>query len=235
MGETVVEKKYRVAIIDTINQLQADVHLDLMEKKNRGATYDEWRDFGVELLDLYNYIKSLPNTIPVAILGFEGSGKTVGGSFLNPDETYWLNIDKKPLTFIGARQKYSREKKNYKIITGYKECKETIAAIHANSKDPLIIFMMGHIEDYKSKGTDRQRLKVLGKMATKYNIEGALSHTYYTHIDEDKKATDPERYKLRTLSMNDTARSPMGMFETEHIPNNLQLIVDAILKDYNGQ
>jgi hypothetical protein len=235
MAEVVVEKKYRVAIIDTINQLMNDLHIKLMEEKGRGATHDEWRDFGVDVLDLYNFIKSLPNTIPVGILGYEGSGKTVGGSFLNPDETYWLNIDKKPLTFIGGKQKYNRDKKNYKVITGYKECKETLTAIHANSKEPLIVFIMGHIEDYKAKGVDRQRLKVIGKMATKYNIEGALSHTYYTYVDEEKKHTDPARYQLRTVSVNDTARSPMGMWETEFIPNNLQLIVDAILKDYNGE
>jgi hypothetical protein len=228
--------KYRSIIIDTINQLMNDQHIALMEAKNRGATYDEWRDFGVDLLDLYSFIKSLPNTVPIQILGYEGSGKTVGGSFLNPDETYWLNIDKKPLTFANARKMYSVEKKNYAIPTGYKEVKDAIKAIHSVSKVPLIVFMLGHVEDYKAKGdVTRQRLKVLGKMATKYNIEGALSHTYYTHVDPELKNTDPKRYLLRTVSDNDTARSPMGMWETEFIPNNLQLIVDKVVADFNGE
>lgn len=232
MAENV--KRYRTAIIDTVNQLMNDVHIDLMEKKNRGANYDEWRDFGVDILDLYNFIKSMPNTIPIQVLGYEGTGKTVGGSFLDSKENYWLNIDKKPLTFTGAKKLYSRENLNYKVITGYKECKETLGAIHSASKDPLIVFILGHIEDYKAKGDIiRQRLKVIGKLATKYNIEGALSHTYYTHVDEDKKHTDPERYMLRTVSVNDTARSPMGLWETEFIPNNFQLIVDKVLADYN--
>jgi hypothetical protein len=227
--------KYRTVVVDTINQLMNDQHVALMEAKNRGATYDEWRDFGVDVLDLYHFIKSLPNTIPIQILGYEGSGKTVGGSFLNPEETYWLNIDKKPLTFVGARKMYGVERKNYAVPTGYKQVKEAITAIHGASKTPLIVFILGHIEDYKAKGdTVRQRLKLLGKLASKYNIEGALSHTYYTHVDEDLKHTDPKRYQLRTVSVNDTARSPMGMWETEFIPNNLQQIVDKVVADFEG-
>lgn len=225
--------RIRNIVIDTINQLMNDQHIALMEAKGRGATYDEWRDFGVDLLDLYNYIKSLPNVVPIQILGYEGSGKTVGTSFLNPEETYYLNIDKKPLTFAGARKMYSVEKKNYAVVTGYKDVKEAIKQISTIAKQPLIIYMLGHIEDYKTKGdVVRQRLKVLGKMATKYNIEGALSHTYYTHIDEDKKNMDSSRYLLRTVSQNDTARSPMGMWDSEFIPNNLQLITDAVIKDW---
>lgn len=227
--------KYRTVIVDTVNQLMNDQHVALMEAKNRGATYDEWRDFGVDVLDLYHFIKSLPNTIPIQILGYEGTGKTVGGSFLNPEETYWLNIDKKPLTFKGARQMYSADKKNYAVPTGYKEVKDAIKAIHSVSKTPLVVFILGHIEDYKAKGdVVRQRLKTLGKLASKYNIEGALSHSYYTHVDEDLKHLDPNRYQLRTVSVNDTARSPMGMWETEFIPNNLQLIVDKVVADFEG-
>ena len=229
------EKKYRIIIVDTINQLMNDHHVKLMKDKDRGATYDEWRDFGVELLDLYNFIKSLPNVVPIQILGYEASGKTVGGSFLNPDETVWLNIDKKPLTFAGARSMYpvDNSRKNYSVVTGYDDVKKVITTIAAKAKDPLIIFMLGHVEDFKDKkGNLRQRLKCLGKLATKYNIEGALSHSYYTDIDETKKNTDPARYRLRTVSENDTARSPMGLWKDEFIQNNYQLIVDTILEDY---
>lgn len=229
------EPKYRSIIIDTLNQLMNDHHTKLMKDKERGATYDEWRDFGVELLDMYDWIKSLPNVIPIQVLGYEATGKTVGGSYLNPDETVWLNVDKKPLTFANARKMYpvDNSRKNYALVTGYDDIKNRIKQIGTKSKDPLIVFMLGHIEDYKAKDNKtRQRLKVLGKMATKYNIEGALSHTYYTDVDETKKWNDPSRYRLRTVSQNDTARSPMGMWDSEFIPNNYQLIVNKILADY---
>lgn len=227
--------KIRTVVIDTINQLMNDQHIALMEQKNRGANYDEWRDFAVDILDLYSFIKKLPNAVPIQVLGYEGSGKTVGGSFLNPEETVWFNVDKKPLSFVGARKLYNAANKNYLEPSSYKEVKDTLKLIHDVSKKPLIVFMLGHVEDYKAKDDKiRQRLKVIGKLANKYNIEGALSHCYYTHVDEDLKHTDPERYKLRTVSVNDTARSPMGMWDSEFIPNNLQAIVDKVVADFEG-
>lgn len=227
------EPKYRSIMLDTLNQLMMDKHTELMEAKGRGATYDEWRDFGVDIQSLYTFLKSLSNTVLVQILGKEGTGKTVGGSFLDPDENYWLNIDKKPLTFTKARQMYSTEKKNYAVVTGYEKVREAVTQIHNKAKSPLIIFVTGHIEDYKDKnGEIASRLKTLGKQATKYNIEGAVAHTYYTYVDRSKKALDPTRYMLSAFENRDTARSPMGMWETEFIPNNLQLIVDKIVADW---
>lgn len=226
---------YRTVVIDTINQIQNDLYVQLLNNKSK-ATFDDWKDFGIEILDLYSFIKSMPNTIPVQVLGYEGTGKTVGGSYLDPSETVWLNADKKPLTFFGARGMYppDNSKKNYKVVTGYDEVKLQLSAIANKSKEPLIVFILGHLEDYKSEnGSIRQRLKVLGKMATKHNIEGALSHTYYTHIDTLVDAMSPERYKLSTAnSGSNTARSPQGYWDKMYIPNNYQLIVDKILADW---
>ncbi len=229
------EKKYRSVIIDTINQVQNDLYVQLLNNKSK-ATFDDWKDFGVEILDLYSFIKSMPNTVPVQILGYEGTGKTVGGSFLDPSETVWLNADKKPLTFIGARKKYPVDNslKNYKVVTGYDEIKSQLTGISTKAKEPLIVFVLGHLEDYKSEGgIIRQRLKVLGKMATKHNIEGALAHTYYTHIDNAVDVNSPERWKLSTANSGfNTARSPQGYWNSMYIPNNYQMIVDKILEDW---
>jgi hypothetical protein len=235
IAESKNKQGYRSVIIDTINQIQNDLYIELLKNKGK-ATFDDWKDFGVEILDLYKFIKSLPNTVPVQVLGYEGTGKTVGGSFLDPSETVWLNADKKPLTFFGARQKYPTDnsKKNYKLVTGYDDVKTQLLAISGKSKEPLIVFILGHLEDYKSEGSIiRQRLKVLGKQATKQNIEGALSHTYYTYIDPLLDQMNPERYKLTTVnSGTNTARSPQGYWDSSTIPNNYQLIVDKILADW---
>lgn len=226
---------YRSVIIDTVNQIQNDLYVELIKNKGK-ATFDDWKDFGIEILDLYKFIKELPNTVPVQILGYEGTGKTVGGSFLDPSETVWLNADKKPLTFFKAREKYpiDNSKKNYKLVTGYDDVKVQLQAIASKSKEPLIVFILGHLEDYKSEGgLIRQRLKVLGKQATKQNIEGAVSHTYYTYIDPLADSMSAERYKLSTTnSGTNTARSPQGYWDKMHIPNNYQLIVDKILADW---
>ncbi len=229
--------KYRSAILDTIGGLQNALYLEFMRGKN--PTIHDWKDFGVEILDLFDYVKRLEDTVIVLVLGYEGSGKTVGGSYLNPDETVWMNADNKPLTFFGARGKYPTDnsKKNYKEVTTYEDVKANIKAIHAKRKGTFVFFVNGHIEDYK--GEDqliRQRLKILGKMATKLGIEGLnVSHTYYTKVDASLEHTNSLRYKLSVAnSGSNTARTPQGYWLTNEIPNNYQLIVDRILEDYEG-
>jgi len=232
------DKKYRSIILDTINGVQNKLYLRHLKDVGK-ANYDMWRDYGTEILDLYDWMKRLDDVVLVQVLGHEGTGKTVGGSFLNPEETAWLNADGKPLTFFGARNKYpiDNSKKNYKEVEDYETVKKQIFGIHGKRKGTLIIFINGHIEDYKAEaGEIRQRLRILGKMATKLGVEGLnLSHTYYTKVDANLPHTDVNRYKLTTANSGyNTARSPQGYWEQYEISNNYQTIVDRILEDYGN-
>lgn len=196
----------------------------------------DWKDFGVEIYELYRQIKVLEDTVMIQVLGYEGSGKTVGASRLDPSETVFLNADQKPLSFFGARAAYPTDnsKKNYKEPVTYDETLSAIKAIHGKRKGTFFVFINGHIEDFKSAdtGQTRQRLKILGKQATKLGIEGLnFTHTYYTKVDQF--ITTDERYKLTTINSGlNTARSPQGYWKTGEIPNNYQLIVDRVLEDY---
>lgn len=230
--------KYRNIVLDTANGLQNKLYLELLKDKGK-ANYDDWRDYGTDLLDLFDYIKSLEDTVIVLILGYEGTGKTVGGSKLDPDETVWLNSDGKPLSFFGARKMYpiDNSRKNYKEVKDYDTTKAQIAAIHAKRKGTLIVFINAHIEDYKGEDQQiRQRMKILGKMATKLGVEGLnVTHTYYTKINASLAHDDPNRYKLTTANSGmNTARSPQGYWKSYEILNNYQAIVDRILEDYEG-
>jgi len=231
------EGKYRCAVIDTINALQNNLYNKLLQDKGK-ANYDDWKDFGVEIFDLYRKLKVLPDTVLIQVLGYEGTGKTVGAASLNPDETGMLNTDQKPLSFFGGRAKYPLDNslKNYKEPTTYEATYAAIAAMNAKRKGTFFVFILGHIEDFKSAetGGTRQRLKILGKQATKLGIEGLnFTHTYYTKIDPMLSSDDPNRYKLTTVNSGlNTARSPQGYWETGEIPNNYQLIVDRVLEDY---
>jgi hypothetical protein len=229
------EGKYRTAILDTINGLQNRLYNRYLAEEGK-ANFDKWRDFGVEIFQLYDSIKALPDTVMVQILGYEGTGKTIGGSYLNPDTNAWANSDGKPLSFFGARAKYPTDnsKKNYKEVTSYDEAWKMIKAIHEKRLGTFIVFTLGHIADYNSADGQRQRLKVLGKQATNLGVEGLnFIHTYYTKVDANLPADDPKRYQLTTVNSGlNTARSPQGYWNTPTILNNYQTIVDKILLDY---
>jgi len=228
-------EKYQTVIVDTINQLQNNLYLKLLKDKGK-ASFDDWKDYGIEILDLYEFIKNLPDTTLIQVLGFEGTGKSFGTKFLDPSETMYFNIDNKPLTWFGARKMYpvNNSLNNYSVPTTYDKVKSNIMHAHSKRKNHLIVFMIGHIEVFKDAETlaHRHRLLVLGKMATKFNINGATSHTYYTQIDSTLPK-EAGRYSFTTENSGfNTCRSPEGYWEGK-IDNNYQLIVDKILEDLN--
>lgn len=233
MSTATASPKYDIVMVDTINQLQNDLYVKLLKDKGK-ATFDDWKDYGTEILFLFKTIRELPNTEIILILGYEGTGKTVGGRNLDPSTTLWLNCDKKQLSFSGGNKKYNSTTGNYRETSTYEEAKNAIiyaANNRANPKFPLLVFILGHIEDYKvaNEGT-RQRLKVIGKMATKLNIEGAVVHTYYTQVEVEG---DKVFYKLMTSTNGfNTARSPMDMFPEKIIDNDFTIIRDRIYEEF---
>lgn len=50
----------------------------------------------------------------ICIAGESGSGKTTSLRNLPPDQTYYIDCDKKGLSWKGWRDQYNKEKKNYK-------------------------------------------------------------------------------------------------------------------------
>jgi len=49
----------------------------------------------------------------ICLMGESGSGKTTAMRTLNPDETYYIDCDKKGLSWKGWKEQYNEEKKNY--------------------------------------------------------------------------------------------------------------------------
>jgi hypothetical protein len=52
----------------------------------------------------------------IGIVGFTGTGKSTAVKYLDPKETYIINVAKKELPFKGAEKLYNTENKNYKEI-----------------------------------------------------------------------------------------------------------------------
>lgn len=232
---------YSSVVLDTLNSIQNNKFVEYMREKGKPG-FDEWRDYGVEVLDLYTYAKGLGIDI-VQILGKEGSGKTVGAYTLDPLQTLYLNADDKPLTFPNAQKSYywsgdNKTSPNHKVVRDYESVKTYLKAavskLHPDAKGRLTLFVIAHIDVYKNNTQDAERLRVLGKMATKLNIEGSVIHTYYTWVDPNMSLKDSERYKLLTRNTGfNTGRTPMQMWDEEtesKIPNDFKLILDRIIE-----
>lgn len=67
------EKKgrYTAVVVDTINQAMNDTYVEYQHEIGKPG-FDIWRDYSVEVLYLYQYIRSLKGAIIVQVLGREG-------------------------------------------------------------------------------------------------------------------------------------------------------------------
>jgi hypothetical protein len=218
----------KTIVVDTLNGIQQDEWMEMQKK----AGHDEWLDFGK---DIYTFILALQKRgfEIVEVPGYEGSGKSYGMKGLKKSTNIWFNCDKKNPTWEGGREEYGTKTaptKYHVLPNGYDAIIKHIDATIAGGfldKNP-IAFLTCHIEDFKSGTETRQRMKTLGKVATKMNIEGKMENVFYSKIVREGNTT---KYYLATKNNGfNTGRSSEGMFKEELIPNNFQLIVDALDK-----
>lgn len=100
-------------------------------------------------------------------------------------------------------------------------------------RSDLKVFYFSHPEAIEDGGEIvGYKMKTSGKMLdNQIVLEGLLTICLYTHIDETKDGVTynfvTNRYKKYP------AKSPEGMFESLKIPNNLQLVSEAIDNYYN--
>ena len=76
----------------------------------------------------------------ICIAGESGSGKTTSMEKLNPEETYYIDCDKKGLSWKGWKNQYNKEKKNYYVTDFPSDVEKIIKAI--NEKRPEIKYIV---------------------------------------------------------------------------------------------
>lgn len=99
----------------------------------------------------------------ICIAGESGSGKTTSCRNLDPKETYYIDCDKKGLSWKGWRSQYNTEKKNYKatddaavVRTYLKTINEKCPNIHYVVIDTINGIMVGdEMRRIKEKGYDK--------------------------------------------------------------------------------
>lgn len=198
--------------------------------------------------------------LPVLILGESGSGKSASLRNFKPDEVGIINVNGKPLPFRNSLKTFDCD--NYsKITTVISKSKANSIVIDdsqylitnefmRNAKVPgfqkftdiglnfwqliksvsdlpsdKIVYFLHHIETTDS---GRQKMKTIGKMLDeKVTLEGMFTIVLKTSVHDGQY-----RFCTRNSGM-DTVKTPMGMFESDEIDNDLKLVDSTIREYYN--
>lgn len=206
----------------------------------------------------------------ICVMGESGSGKTTSCRNLDPATTYYIDSDKKGLSWRGWKKQYNAENKNYFCSDEAEKIKRLIKNISANGehvktvivdtigsimvademrrskekgydkwldlatciwelidmaytlRDDLTIIFMAHAQTERTDdGYMFTRIKTSGKKLDKICLESKFTTVLIS------KCVDGE-YVFETHSNNSTAKSPMGLFETDVIPNDITEVIKAL-------
>lgn len=222
--------KIRSICVDTLTGIQTEEYM--RDKKKAG--HDKWKDYGQDIYTFIGDLQKLGFEL-ILILGEPGTGKSSGMRTLKHDTNIWYNADNKNPVWIGGKSEYGNKispRAPYHVIpTSYTEIINHIKAgiDKGMFETERYAIITGHIENYKSGTESMQRLKVLGNMATKMQLEGKLESVFYSSIE---KTSNGIKFLLETQNNGfNTARSPEGLFEPK-IENDYKLILDSLSKYY---
>ncbi len=194
------------------------------------------------------------------IYGQSGTGKSTSLRNFDPEKVAVINVSRKPLPFrtklqtyntddyskiMGAMQKTERKSividdatylmvgefmRNSKV-TGYQKYTDMAynfnALIESAAKlpDDRVVYFMGHSEQMDD---GREHFKTIGKMLDNYvTVEGKFTIVLKTVVQDGK-------YMFGTHNNGqDTVKSPLGLFESDLIDNDLAE-VDKAIREYWG-
>lgn len=161
------------------------------------------------------------------------TGKSSGMRTLPPNSNIWFNADNKNPVWKGGKKEYGKKsnpRAPYHLIP--KNYAEIIAHIKNGLERGMFeqdryAILTGHTEDYKTgNGLTKRRLKIIGNLATKMQLEGRLETVLYSDVIKEAGET---KYVL--ITENDgynTARSPMDLFEPI-IENDYNFVVEKLV------
>lgn len=196
--------------------------------------------------------------IPVLILGESGSGKSASLRNFKPDEIGLINVNGKPLPFKNglksintdnyAKIEKALQKAEVKTlviddsqylmanefmrtakVTGFQKFTDIglnfwnlIKAVSALPDDKIVYFLH-HIE---TTDAGRQKIKTIGKLLDeKITLEGMFTIVLKTSVHDGQ-------YRFSTQNNGfDTVKTPIGMFDSEEIDNDLKA-VDVAIRNY---
>lgn len=136
--------------------------------------------------------------------------------------------------FISAFEFMERvEEKGFEKFNSIGKNMYLLATKPEQLREDLVVFYLTHAETVSDgDGFRRTKAKTIGRLVDdKISLEGLFTVVLYGRA---KKTKDGINYVFETHNNGEnTCRSPLGMFETGEIPNELEIVRQAIV-EYNS-
>jgi adenylate kinase family enzyme len=207
----------------------------------------------------------------IGVMGESGSGKTTSCRNLDPSTTYYIDCDRKGLSWKGWRSQYSPENKNY-ISTNFpqtvmqvlKKVNEDpdrrirtvvidtinglmVAEEMRNSKvqgygkwtdlaqyvwdifeyaltmrdDVVVVILCHSITDTDDNGIVFTHIRTNGRKLEKIVLESKLTTVLLAECKDGQ-------YIFHTRADHSTAKTPIGAFDKDEIPNDVAEVIRAL-------
>ena len=179
----------------------------------------------------------------IGIVGHTGSGKSTSIKYLDPKETYIINVAKKELPFKGSEKLYNADNKNYKEVDDANEISRLLKTI--SEKAPhikqIVIedsnYIMGFNMVAKATEVGYTKFSLMAKdmvdlVRTARTLRDDLIVFYFTHPETIEDGGEIVGYKIKTAGkLIDNQINLEGLF-TVVLYTNVEEKKDGTI-DYN--
>lgn len=145
----------------------------------------------------------------IGIVGPTGSGKSTSIKYLDPKETYIINVAKKELPFKGSEKLYNTENRNYKEVDDANEITRLLKTISENATHIKYVviedsnYIMGFNMVAKATEVGYTKFSLMAKdmvdlFRTARTLRDDLMVFYFSHPEAIEDSGEIIGYKIKT-------------------------------------